>query len=243
MDDESTLSSPGKKRSKDRRERRHRLILDIATELFIRNGYHATTTEDIARHGQFSVGLIYRHFSKKEDLLFEAIQSTNRRILREVPDLVDQEDEPLKRFLVAVAHYHRIDMENKESSILGIRESKSLSKDRIEQIKELELSSTRIISHCIDDCIEAGVFHAVDVEMLTYQVVMHVHNWALNAWRFSPRRRADAYLEVGLRHLLVPILSDGNDLSPFAASIMTMVRKDDRPPKPKTAKVAREARS
>ena len=228
-----SVLAPGKQRSSERRERRHTLILDIATELFIRNGYHATTTEDIARHGAFSVGLIYRHFTKKEDILFEAIQSTSQRILREVPGLIAEEHDPLRRFLVAVAHFHRIDTENKQSSILGIRESKSLSREQIEHVKKLELSSTDIIAGCIEACIAAGIFRPVDVEMLTYQVVMHVHNWALNAWRFQPRRKPDAYLNVGLEHLLTSVLSPGRDWSAIATELPVVSSAQEQPAKRK----------
>jgi AcrR family transcriptional regulator len=204
---EQAAVSPGKKRSSERRERRHAMILGIATELFIEKGFHATTTEDIARHGAFSVGLIYRHFSRKEDILFEAIQSTSHRILSELPALIRDEPNPLLRFFVALKHYHRIDIENKQSSILGVRESKSLGRDQIEELKRLEKASTSIIGDCIEACIAAGAFRPVDVEMLTYQVVMHVYNWSLNAWRFSPRRKPENYLRAGLGNLLRSVVS------------------------------------
>jgi TetR/AcrR family transcriptional regulator, cholesterol catabolism regulator len=204
---EEAAVQPGKKRSSERRERRHAMILGIATELFIEKGFHATTTEDIARKGAFSVGLIYRHFSKKEDILFAAIQSTSHRILSELPALIQDEPNPLRRFFVALTHYHRIDIENKQSSILGVRESKSLGRDQIEELKRLEKASTSIISDCIEACIAAGAFRAVDVEMLTYQVVMHVYNWSLNAWRFSPRRKPENYLRSGLDNLLRSVIS------------------------------------
>jgi AcrR family transcriptional regulator len=207
---EDAAIQPGKKRSSERRTRRHAMILDIATELFIEKGFHATTTEDIARHGAFSVGLIYRHFAKKEDILFEAIQSTSHRILSELPALIEGEPNPLRRFFVALKHYHRIDIENRQSSILGVRESKSLGRDQIEELKRLEKASTSIISDCIEACIAAGAFRPVDVELLTYQVVMHVYNWSLNAWRFSPRRKPENYLRAGLDNLLRSVVSTGD---------------------------------
>ena len=204
---EEAAVQPGKKRSSERRQRRHAMILGIATELFIEKGFHATTTEDIARKGAFSVGLIYRHFSKKEDILFAAIQSTSHRILSELPALIRDEPNPLRRFFIALRNYHRIDIENKQSSILGVRESKSLGRDQIEELKRLEKASTGIIGGCIEACIAAGAFRPVDVEMLTYQVVMHVYNWSLNAWRFSPRRKPENYLRAGLDNLLRSVVS------------------------------------
>ncbi len=240
MNEENVILQPGKKRASERRERRHALILGIATELFIKDGYHATTTEDIARYGEFSVGLIYRHFAKKEDILFEAIQSTSRRILSELPPLIEGEHDPLRRFAIAVRQYHRIDIENKQSSILGIRESKSLSKERIQEVKRLEKASTNIITQCIESCIAAHVFRPVDVEILTYQVVMHVYNWSLNAWRFSPRRKPEDYLHAGLDNLLRSIVLPGHDwisaLTEQQPEEVATSQTSERPPKRARAK-------
>jgi AcrR family transcriptional regulator len=234
MKDQDAAIQPGKKRASERRQRRHAMILGIATELFIEKGFHATTTEDIARQGEFSVGLIYRHFSKKEDILFEAIQSTSRRILSELPPLIEDEPNPLRRFLVALTHYHRIDIENRQSSILGVRESKSLARDQIEEVKRLEKASTSIISDCIEACIAAGAFRPIDVEMLTYQVVMHVYNWSLNAWRFSPRRKPENYLRAGLDNLLRSVVS-ADDMWTGVLAEFALAEGGGKPPQKRPA--------
>jgi len=43
-------------------------ILTAARELFLRQGYHETTLEEIARHAEFGKGTIYNYFDSKEDL-------------------------------------------------------------------------------------------------------------------------------------------------------------------------------
>lgn len=52
-------------------ERRKR-ILDVSRELFARQGFHATTTRDIARAGGVSDALLYTYFTSKQQVL-EAI--------------------------------------------------------------------------------------------------------------------------------------------------------------------------
>ncbi len=47
-------------------------IVDAACELFIQNGFHATTTRQIAEKINLVPGALYNHFSSK-DLLFEAV--------------------------------------------------------------------------------------------------------------------------------------------------------------------------
>jgi AcrR family transcriptional regulator len=53
-------------------------VLDAARELFVRDGFHATSVEDIARVSQSSKGAVYHHFRDKQEIfaeVFTAIQA------------------------------------------------------------------------------------------------------------------------------------------------------------------------
>lgn len=59
---------------KERERKRHRReILDAAEMVFVRQGYHSATVEEIAREAEFSVGTLYNFFSGKEDLYAQVI--------------------------------------------------------------------------------------------------------------------------------------------------------------------------
>lgn len=55
--------------SGSRRSARHDHILGAAEACFIRNGFHRTTMQDIAREAAMSAGNIYRYFASKEDVV------------------------------------------------------------------------------------------------------------------------------------------------------------------------------
>ncbi len=55
------------------RDERKTLIMNVALELFAKEGYHKTTINNIARHAGMSKGLMYNYFTGKESLLFEII--------------------------------------------------------------------------------------------------------------------------------------------------------------------------
>jgi hypothetical protein len=93
------------------------------------------------------------------------------------------------------------------ATVLAYRETKSLPKMRRKLIQEKELATNRLISACINDCIAAGLFEEVDVELFTYQIVMFAHAWALKAWRFRPMMTLDEYLARGIRLMLNPKLT------------------------------------
>jgi AcrR family transcriptional regulator len=49
-------------------ERTRRLIVDAAMELFFRDGYDATTMEDVAAHAGIGISTLYRYFPTKDQL-------------------------------------------------------------------------------------------------------------------------------------------------------------------------------
>jgi AcrR family transcriptional regulator len=59
---------------KGERTREH--ILDTALGLFIQHGYDATTMREIAAAAECSLGLTYRYFARKEDLVLALYQRT-----------------------------------------------------------------------------------------------------------------------------------------------------------------------
>ena len=62
------------KTPKSESTRRH--LIDVATELFLRDGYHAVSMRDIAAIAGLSKGAVYGHFRSKGQLLVEVIRWT-----------------------------------------------------------------------------------------------------------------------------------------------------------------------
>jgi AcrR family transcriptional regulator len=48
---------------------RRRQILDAARRCFIRNGFHATSMQDVLAEAELSVGAVYRYFKSKDDII------------------------------------------------------------------------------------------------------------------------------------------------------------------------------
>ncbi len=63
-------------RNSDRRER----IVAAASRLFARQGYHGTTTREIARAASVSENTLFRHFDNKEELFWSALRSQSREL-------------------------------------------------------------------------------------------------------------------------------------------------------------------
>ena len=57
---------------------RRQQILDLATELFARQGYQGTTTRQIAQQVHVNEAIIFRHFATKEELYWAVIENQIR---------------------------------------------------------------------------------------------------------------------------------------------------------------------
>lgn len=70
-------------------------ILEVALELFAREGYNAVPTSRIARKAQVSEGLIFRHFESKKGLLEALIKDAEQRLQKLWVDVLLEEDPEL----------------------------------------------------------------------------------------------------------------------------------------------------
>jgi AcrR family transcriptional regulator len=74
------------------------VIEDAAMELFIKQGYHATSMRQIAEHTGLALGGIYNHFSSKEEI-FEGIVVDKHPYKRVLPLILEAQGETTEDFL------------------------------------------------------------------------------------------------------------------------------------------------
>lgn len=74
-------------------------MLDAAVQLFQKNGFHATTVEDITNACDISKGSFYKHFDSKESMILELLQRYNDEMFREADHFSkDLHSSPLQIF-------------------------------------------------------------------------------------------------------------------------------------------------
>jgi AcrR family transcriptional regulator len=73
-------------------------IEDAAVELFMENGYHATSMRQIAEHAGLALGGIYNHFSSKDEI-FEGIIVDKHPYKKILPLILEAQGETAEDFL------------------------------------------------------------------------------------------------------------------------------------------------
>ena len=186
---------------------RRQQFVDAATHLFSRHGYHETTVKEVAQYAGVSPGLIYNYVKDKEELLLLALVGVLDRYKEELPKAVAKHSDPIDRFAAALEAYCRVVAAMPEATLLAYRYTALLPPAMRDRIKGMEIETNEIISDCIRECIAAGYFRTVNVEFVTYRVVMVAHGWALKAWRLAKMLTIDEYINGSIDLFLTALLT------------------------------------
>lgn len=190
-------------------KRRRGQIVAAAVELFSRNGYHRTTILDIARKAGVSPGLIYQYVADKDDVLLLALLNVLDSYKEEIPAALAGLTDTLDRFWSALDAYCRVVDKRREETVLAYRSTKSLPENRRHLIKKAELDTNQLIANCLRDCVADGLMREVNIDLVTYQLVVFAHSWALKHWRLKEICSLEEYVAQGFdlfaHGLLTPV--------------------------------------
>jgi AcrR family transcriptional regulator len=188
-------------------QRRRREIVAAATELFSRQGFYRTTIKEIAGLAGISSGLIYQYVREKDDVLLLVILDVIDGYAREIPRALQGLADPIDRLVATVDAYCRVVDKHRAATVLAYRSTKSLAHQRRRLIQQRELETNQLIADAITDCIKSRLLRKINVDVLTYQIVLIAHGWALKSWYFKSRLSIDRYIRDSLEILLCAILT------------------------------------
>src|SRR5947207_14824551 len=67
---------------------RREQLMEVATKLFARNGYEATTTAAIALAAGVTEPILYRHFKSKQELFVAIVKAVSNQTMQHWQDLI-----------------------------------------------------------------------------------------------------------------------------------------------------------
>jgi AcrR family transcriptional regulator len=76
-------------------------ILDTASELFYRNGYHAVGIDTIVERSGVAKMTLYRHFPSKDELIAAYLERTNAEFMAWLETAIAAEDDPRAKLVAA----------------------------------------------------------------------------------------------------------------------------------------------
>lgn len=96
-------------------------VLESAERLFVKNGFHGTTVDDIARDAGLTKGAVYFHFRDKRDVLLALLKRAEDRVLYPILNRLRSTDAPASERVVEYLHsWARIALEQRNTMFLPI---------------------------------------------------------------------------------------------------------------------------
>jgi len=170
---------------------RRKQLLAAAIRVMQRTGYHEMSMQALADEAQVSVGLAYRYFRSKEEVLLAAILDILDALRADLPTAAAGKGSAPERLCAAFAAYVRVIDRYRQSVLLTYRESATLSLDGRDRIKELEIATAAPLMHLVNEGIALGEFADCDVELAVYDMILIAHGWALKHWLLARTRTVE----------------------------------------------------
>jgi len=167
-------------------------IAEVALDLFLKDGFHGTSTREIARRAGVSVGGVFTYFKSKEEILLHIITREQERAETQLVDALRRQIEEATQsgaeaetVFVAVfaAFMHAID-DLRRFILLAYQETKSLDQAARHALTDRERRLQHILSQAIDYGVAQRRFAPGNIELKAHSIVVLAHAWAVRRWAF-----------------------------------------------------------
>lgn len=186
---------------------RRRQVLDAAVKVMQTTGFHQMSMQALADEAHVSVGLIYKYFGGKEEILLATILDILDSFRDQLePAMNAAGDDPVERLAAGMRRFVEIVDENLDAVVLTYRESRTLDQAGRNRIKELEIETSAPLRTVLEAGIAAGVMNDVDIDLMVFDLVMLAHAWALKHWHFGALYTLDEYIRLQTRFVLNTVL-------------------------------------
>ncbi len=155
-------------------------ILEAATSLFAKNGYHGTTMSEIAKEAEFSTGSLYNFFKNKEELYFNLLIEKIDALKNEVDGIPSGEGsvkEKLTLFIESILKY----FENEKDFFKIFAEQRasfemSAKGMFADEIHEKYLAYIGNMIDLMKEGVETGFFKPTDPALLALSLMAILHS-------------------------------------------------------------------
>ncbi|MCZ7362047.1 MAG: TetR/AcrR family transcriptional regulator [Candidatus Methanoperedens sp.] len=196
------------------KQKMQKLILDTAMRLFLEEGFENITIRHIAQEIEYSPATIYLYFKDKDEILYTLHREGFEELYRRQQTILSIDD-PLKRLRRHGEIYASFALENPEYyDLMFIMRNFVKIKEKKEW--DVGLRSYEFLSRNIKECMEAGKFPEVDINMATFALWSYVHGMVSLIIRdrciMFPERDANHIVKEALDFMLDNILDKSRNL-------------------------------
>jgi TetR/AcrR family transcriptional regulator, cholesterol catabolism regulator len=185
-------------------ERRRQQIVDGAVQLFTKKGFHKTTTREIAKKCNMSIGTMYEYIQNKEDVLFLVCDHIHSKMENKLRRAISERDNGMDSLKNSFRQLLKVMDEMRPLVVLIYQETKSLPKAKMKFVLENEENMTSIFERILEKGIQDGTIQldAVDVKLIAHNIMVIGQMWTFRYWSLGRHYTLHEYAEQQLALLL-----------------------------------------
>jgi AcrR family transcriptional regulator len=192
-----TRDIPTQVKDPDLVERRRRQIADAAVKLFIKRGFHKTTTREIARSAGISIGSLYEYFACKEDILYLVCDSIHTEVERGVSGVMARAAGGRDALAAVIREYFTVCHRMSDFILLIYQETRSLPVQWQKRVLENELRITGLLVDVLARLKASGDLPALNdqsIEMAAHNITVLGHMWTFRRWYLARHYSIEDYI-------------------------------------------------
>jgi AcrR family transcriptional regulator len=179
-----------------------RKIIDAASALYAKKGFTATSIQEISEEAGVSLPVTYHYAKKKSEIMRMIMEDMLSLFQRSLLEQIRGIDDPEEKLAIALVLYFRVVDQHTEKALLMYQKSNSLDKASKSRVMQLEVDVSEIFGEILKEGIGQGVFRDVDVDLMSYNILMMAHMWVLKRWHFKNRLTLEKYIDLQLETIM-----------------------------------------
>src|SRR5712692_6729702 len=181
-------------------------VLAAAVQLFAEYGYHAAPLRDIASIAGIQAASIYYHYTNKQALLVEIMETYMRLLNANLERIVQKPEIVQQRLHEAIANHIRLHTTYKAEFFIIDTEIRALEGENRAYILSLRDQYEALLQSLLREGMEQGVLRRSDVKVSSYAIIAmctEVAAWFRPNGRLSVQQVIDIYTQMIMQGLLL----------------------------------------
>jgi AcrR family transcriptional regulator len=194
-----TKDIPTQVKDPDLVNRRRHQIADAAVQLFIKKGFHKTTTRQIAQSSGFSIGSLYEYFASKEDILYMVCESIHAEVERGVTAAMSRAAGGRDALAEIIREYFMVCHRMSDFILLIYQETQSLPSQWQKRVLENELRITGLFVESFARINTSGELPNLtegNLELAAHNIVVLGHMWTFRRWYLARHYSIEDYIKL-----------------------------------------------
>jgi TetR/AcrR family transcriptional regulator, cholesterol catabolism regulator len=179
-------------------KRRREQMIKGAVSLFKEKGFHRTTTREIANTSGFSIGTLYEYIRKKEDILYLVCEQIFDEVHARFREQIDFTYVTIHTLKKGIAAYFKIMDEMKAEVVVMYQETKSLSKQALQDVLNKELEMVEMFVQLLKKYANSNNLSCPEHHLILFahNIVVQGQMWAFRSWALRKIFTLDSYIEL-----------------------------------------------